>query len=517
VSIFKPITQGFLFTDFYQITMAQVYYRQGIALQPAHFEYFFRSYPNYGSHQAGFCILAGLRTFFEWLVQAKPRPEDLAYLKSLTNRQGKPLFDLQFLDWLKEIDFSCLQIEAIAEGRVVHPHVPLVSVTGPLALAQLIETPLLNIFNYQTLVATKAARFKRAARSQVVMDFGLRRAQGLGGNAGTRAALIGGIDFSSNTGTCAALGVPAKGTHAHSLVQAFLALGYGEEDAFLAFAETFPDDCILLIDTINTLESGLPHAIKIFQRLRQKGHKPVGVRIDSGDLAFLAVECYQELKKAGFEDCFIVLSNQLDELLIHQIISQVEDEAKERNLDPNAILSRLVFGAGTRLITSAGSCSLDGVYKLTAIKKQNKWVPAIKISDSPSKILNPGHKKVYRLKDKRNKAMVDLLCLPEERPFDHFEFKVVHPLDLNVFRKLKREDVLEAEELHQLIQKENKIVYEFPDFDQIAHKREKDLAELDSGVKRLINPHVYHVSLSEQLATLKEKVLAEIQKSKIRF
>ncbi|MDQ7032072.1 MAG: nicotinate phosphoribosyltransferase [Desulfonauticus sp.] len=512
MSLFSPITQGFLFTDFYQLTMAQVYFNYDLHLLEAQFEYFFRSYPNYGQHQAGFCIFAGLETFFQWLNRAKPTPKDLDYLKTLTSRNKKPLFSPAFLDWLAQIDFRELEIKAIPEGRAVHPYVPLVTVKGPFALAQLIETPLLNTLNYQTLIATKAARIKEAAWGQTVMDFGLRRAQWLGGNAGTRAALIGGVEFSSNVGTSSILNLPPKGTHAHSLVQAFMALGYSEEQAFEAFAQIFPDDCILLIDTINTLESGLPNAIKIFQKLQKKGHKPLGIRIDSGDLAYLAVQCYLELKKAHLEDCLIILSNQLDELVIQQIITQIKQEAHDYHIIPEEIISKLVFGTGTRLITSAGCCSLDGVYKLTAIKKHSDWEPALKISDSPSKLLIPGEKKTYRLTDKRNKYMVDLICLEtEELPFNNKEFTIFHPQDSNVFRTIQSKDIAKIELLQIDIQKNGQIVYDFPDLKTIQKQKEKDLEHLDKGVKRLIKPHNYHVSITKQVYALREKLLKKYQ------
>ncbi|WP_456325068.1 nicotinate phosphoribosyltransferase [Desulfonauticus submarinus] len=507
MSILKSWSQKFLFTDFYQLTMSQVYFDYNIHEIEVQFDYFFRSYPNYGSHQAGFCIFAGLETFFEWLSQAKPEKQEIEFLKNLKNNSLKPLFKKNFLTWLKNIEFSTLNIEAIPEGKVVHPHVPIVSIKGPFALAQIIETPLLNILNYQTLIATKAARIKEAAKGQIVMDFGLRRAQGFGGNAGTRGAIIGGVDFSSNTGTCFCLGLTPKGTHAHSLVQAFIALGYSEEEAFWAFAKTFPDSCILLIDTINTLESGLPNAIKTFKKLKTLGKNPIGIRIDSGDLAYLAVQCYKELKKAGFEDCVIVLSNQLDELVIHQILTQIEQEAQEYNLNPKEIISKLVFGVGTRLITSAGSCSLDGVYKLTGVKTKNSWQPALKISDSPAKTLIPGDKKTYRLIDTRGKAMADLICLNKEHPLDKEKFTIFHPQDSKIFRILNKKDILKADLLQKPIQQNGKIVYEFPSLIEIKKQREQDLKELDQGVRRLINPHIYHVSLSEKLCHLREKLI----------
>ncbi len=295
------LTTGILFTDAYQLTMAQVYFRLGIHERPALFEHFFRSYPNYGSHSAGYCISAGLQTLVEWMPRARFGPPELEVLRELKGRNGARLFGEDFLHWLqRDGSFERITLRAIPEGRVAHPHVPLTVVEGPLAMAQILETSLLNQINFQTLIATKAARVRESARGGTVLEFGLRRAQNGGGNAGTRAALIGGADFSSNVGMSAALGVPAKGTHAHSLVQAGIALGLSELDAFRAYADSYPDDTLLLVDTIDTLGSGVPNAIKVFEELRRKGHEPVGVRLDSGDLAYLTIHAAQMLDQAGF-------------------------------------------------------------------------------------------------------------------------------------------------------------------------------------------------------------------------
>ena len=279
----RATAEGILFTDEYQLTMAQLYFRMGMHETPALFEHFFRSYPSYGLHQAGYCINAGLAWLLDWMAEAHFRPEDLAYLREQRGAGGEPIFAEDFLDWLAASgNFDGINIQAIPEGRVVHPNVPLTVVEGPLAMAQILETPLLNHLNYQSLVATKAARIRQAGRGQLLLEFGLRRGQDKGANAGARAALIGGADFSSNVGLSHILGLPPKGTHAHSMVQAFLALGGSEEDAFQAYADVYPDDCLLLVDTIDTLESGIPNAIRVFERLQRKGHTPVGIRLDFG-------------------------------------------------------------------------------------------------------------------------------------------------------------------------------------------------------------------------------------------
>jgi len=268
----RPTAEGILYTDEYQLTMAQLYFRTGLHEKNAQFDHFFRSYPNYGDHKAGYCINAGLEWLLDWINEVHFRPQDLDYLRAQTTSAGKPLFGEDFLAWLaKNGTFEGISMQAILEGRVVHPNVPLTVVQGPLAIAQIIETPLLNMLNYQTLIATKAARMRSSARGKTLLEFGLRRAQGQAANAGARSALIGGADYSSNVGISHVLGVPPKGTHAHSMVQVFMALGGNELDAFRAFADIYPDDCLLLVDTVDTLESGVPNAIQVFEELRRKG------------------------------------------------------------------------------------------------------------------------------------------------------------------------------------------------------------------------------------------------------
>ncbi len=305
--------EGILYTDQYQLTMAHLYYRMGLHEKWAQFDYFFRSYPNYGSHRAGYCINAGLEWLVDWMLEVRFRDEDLEYLRGQVGRMGRRLFSDDFLEWLRENGhFGALTLQAIPEGRVVHPNVPLVVVQGPLAMAQILETSLLNHLNYQTLIATKASRIRESGQGRLLLEFGLRRAQDKAAIAGARAALIGGADFTSNVGISHVLGFPPKGTHAHSMVQVFMALGEGELGAFRAYAEVYPDDCLLLVDTINTLESGIPNAIRVFEELRRKGHEPVGIRLDSGDLAYLSIQAARMLDEAGFPNtAVIVLSNQL--------------------------------------------------------------------------------------------------------------------------------------------------------------------------------------------------------------
>ncbi len=513
----QPTAEGILYTDEYQLTMAQLYYRMGLHEKQAQFEYFFRSYPDYGSHRAGYCINAGLEWLLDWMQEARFRDEDIEYLRSQTGRTGKPLFDEDFLDWLRQNGtFEGITMRAVPEGRVVHPNVPLVVVQGPLAMAQILETPLLNHLNYPILVATKASRIRESGRGRLLLEFGLRRAQERAALAGARAALIGGADFTSNVGISHVLGYPPKGTHAHSMVQVFMALGGGELEAFRAYAEVYPDDCLLLVDTVNTLESGLPNAIQVFQELRRKGHEPVGIRLDSGDLAHLSIQAAKMLDEAGFPDTVIVLSNQLDELVIWQIITQIEKEAPRYGVDPDRLINRLVYGVGTRLITSQGASALDGVYKLVAVRDGGQWTPVIKVSETPEKTINPGYKHVWRLYDRRGKATADLLSLEDEDPRTMETILLHHPIDHATYRILRRDEVTEIEPLLVDVLRDGRLVYDLPTIEEMRRVREADLERLDPGVRRLINPHVYHVSLTERLWDLKQELIRSVRQQQGR-
>ena len=504
----RPTAEGILYTDQYQLTMAQLYFRMGLHRTNAQFDHFFRHYPDYGSHQAGYCINAGMEWLLDWMGEARFRPRDIGYLRGQTGRTGRPVFAPDFLDWLeREGNFEGISISAIPEGRVVHPNVPLTVVKGPLAMAQILETPLLNQLNFQTLIATKAARIHSSGRGRLLMEFGLRRAQERGAMAGIRAALIGGADCSSTVGISHVLGYPPKGTHAHSMVQVFMAMGEGEIGAFRAYAEIYPDDCLLLVDTINTLESGIPNAIRVFEELRAKGHRPVGIRLDSGDLAHLSIQAARMLDAAGFPDTTIVLSNNLDELVIWQILAQIEEEAPRYGVDPDRLVGRLAFGVGTRLITSRGQSALDGVYKLVAVANGTRWTPAIKISETAEKTLNPGHKGVWRLYDRRGKATADLLGLENEDPTRMDVIALRHPVDPARHRELRREDVSKIEPIHEEVLRAGRLVQDLPTLEEIRRRRREDLERLDAGVRRLVNPHVYHVSLTEGLWRTKQAMI----------
>jgi nicotinate phosphoribosyltransferase len=504
----RRTAEGILYTDQYQLTMAQLYFRNGLHEKPAEFEHFFRSYPDYGPHQAGYCINAGLAWLLDWMQSARFRAIDLDYMRHQTGQAGQRLFHDDFLRWLRTAGtFDGITMYAVPEGRVVHPNTPLVVVRGPLAMAQILETPLLNQLNYQILIATKASRIRESGRGQLMLEFGVRRAQDRGAIAGARAALIGGADYTSNAGVSHVLGFPPKGTHAHSMVQAFMALGEGELGAFRAYAELYPDDCLLLVDTINTLHSGVPNAITVFEELRRAGHRPIGIRLDSGDLAYLSIQAAKMLDAAGFADTSIVLSNNLDELVIWQIITQIQEEAPRYGVGPDHLIRRLVFGVGTRLITSEGHSALDGVYKLVAVHNGRQFVPTLKLSETPEKTLNPGHKQVWRIYDARGKATADLLSLADEDPRDASPLVLRHPIEHSKMRTLAGDEVVEIEPLLTPVLDNGCLVTELPDLVAIRELRQRDVARLDPGVRRLVNPHHYHVSLTQRLWELKQQMV----------
>jgi len=545
-------TRGPLFTDMYELAMAQVYVADGIADRTAQFDYFFRSTPDYGTHQAGYCVSAGLGPFLSWLDSLSIDGAHIEALRSMTNPVGTPVFSETFLHWLSMPDrFAGIEVRAVAEGRVVHPHEPIVSVTGPLAVSQLLETSLLNHFNYPTLIATKAARVVRSARGGTVLEFGMRRGPATGVNEGIRAALIGGCASTSNVEAAIALGRQPIGTHAHALVQAYMAMGDGELGAFRAMAATTPDECILLVDTVDTLDSGVPNAITVFDELRAGGHQPVGVRLDSGDLAYLAVQTAKMLDDAGYPDVSIVLSSDLDELNIWQILTQIGDDAERLGIDPGPIRRRLVYGVGTRLITSQGSSALNGVYKLVGVEdRDGEWTPAIKISEDPGKVPLPGRKTVWRLYDLRGAAIVDLIGLADEEPFPTDTIAVHHPNSAGISQTIRRSDVSHIEVLHDVVFGDGTgaAVGSVPgetvpgetepgetvpgetvsagmvpgetvsagmvpagmvSIDELAERCTADLDRLDVGVRRLVNPHRYHVSITTRLRDLRARLVAD--------
>jgi len=509
---------GVLSTDAYQLTMAQLYWRAGLADRRVRFEHFFRGYPDYGTHQAGFCIAAGLGPFAEWMTSVRPTDADCAALRGHRGRSGERLFGDDFVAWFAGLSFAGLRVDAVDEGRVVHPNTPITAVEGPLAAAQLIETALLNQLNFPTLVATKAARVVEASLGRPVLEFGMRRAAtGGGADAASRASVVGGAVGTSNAAVGYQLGVDPAGTHAHSMVQLFLAVGGGEADAFDHYAEVYPDDCLLLVDTVDTLGSGIPNAIATFEKLRARGHAPVGIRLDSGDLAYLAVQAAVELDRAGFGDTSVVLSSQLDEITIWQIVSQIRVEARRAGVDADAVIDRLVFGVGSRMATSEGDGSLDGVFKLVAADDgAGNWVPAIKRSDTPAKVLNPGRKRLWRLYTPAGAATADVMSLDGETIAAGTDLTLYHHAEPQIQRRLGADRWARAEELTHTVVDGGEIVVDggpsaLDDLDAIAARRVRDLEALDPGVRRLVNPHQYHVSITPGLRRLKLDLLDRLE------
>ena len=501
-----------LFTDQYQLTMSQAYFRRGLHERPALFEHFFRRYPDYGSHQAGYCIAAGMDWLLDWMEDARFGDAEIAVLAAQRSPAGTAVFEVEFLRWLRANGtFEGISLRAVPEGRVVHADAPIVMIEGPLVMAQILETALLNHLNFQTLIATKASRLAEASRGQPVLEFGLRRSAHFGANAAGRAALIGGAAFSSNVGLSHVLGIEPRGTHAHSLVQAFMALGEGELGAFRAYAETYPDDCLLLVDTIDTLGSGLHNAITVFDELRSKGHEPVGIRLDSGDLAYLAIKSAEMLNDAGYTDAGIVLSSGLDELAIFQILSQIDIEAPRYGIDPKKLISRLVMGAGSKLSASQGQAYLDGVYKLVAISDGETLQPAIKVSDTPAKTANPGDKDVYRIYDERGRSTADVMMVRGEAGPETMSSTLLrHPVEPGTVRRLESAQISAAESLLEPVLSEGRRLNEPAPLDELRARRIGDLERLDPGVRRLVNPHRYHVSLSPALWDLKQDLVAQL-------
>lgn len=502
---------GLLGTDQYQLAMAQVYWKEGLAERDAQFDYFFRRYPDYGTHQAGYCITAGMGWLLDWMESVRIEEADIDLLAGHETPTGSKRFDKGFLDWLLDNgDLSAVRIDAVPEGRVVHPNAPMAIVRGPLAMTQILETPLLNRLNYPTLIATKAARVEDAARGATVLEFGMRRGPHSGVHAGGRAALIGGAAFTSNVALSHAVGLDPKGTHAHSMVQAFMALGSSELDAFRKFANLYPDECILLVDTIDVMGSGVPNAIKVFEELRSDGHEPVGIRLDSGDLAYLTIQAAAMLDGAGFEEVSIVLSSDLDELVIWQILSQLESEAPRYGLDPKALVGRVTFGVGTRLITSHGDPALGGVYKLVAIDDgTGTWQPAIKISESIEKIPVPGEKRLIRAYDNRGLATADIIAVAGEEPTTQESFELFHPYR-ETHRTVRTAELSGSEDLLEEVFAGGLRRDGAPDLETLRKRRRGDLERLDRGVRRLVNPHIYHVSLTRKMKDLQLGVIEEV-------
>ncbi|MGD1892417.1 MAG: nicotinate phosphoribosyltransferase, partial [Cyclobacteriaceae bacterium] len=418
---------------------------------------------------------------------------DLSYLSTIEGQDGKPLFDSKFLTYLKELKFTC-DVDAIPEGNAVFPHEPLIRVKGPILQCQLIESPLLNIINYQTLIATKAARIHVASKGEPVLEFGLRRAQGIDGAiAASRAAYIGGCTSTSNVLAGKLFGIPVSGTHAHSWIMAF----DDELSAFKAYAEAMPNNCILLVDTYDTIE-GVKKAIEVGKMLQEKGRDLLGVRIDSGDLAYFSIEARRLLDEAGFTNTRIVASNDLDENIISSLRTQ------DAQID--------VWGIGTKLVTAYDQPALGAVYKLAALREGGEWKYKVKLSEQAIKINNPGIQQVRRFFTQKNgkKQLVADMLYDTLQSLDH-KHKIIDPMDITR-RKIIHSNNTEFEELLVPIFKNGEAMYESPDIKDIRQTTFQSLAELPTGVKRFINPHSYPVGLEEKLFSTKTDLVLKLRK-----
>jgi nicotinate phosphoribosyltransferase len=467
-----------MLVDFYELTMANGYLDSNVGDKIAYFDMFFRRVPDGG----GYCVMAGVQQLIEYLSSLKFTEDDIDYLEK------KNLFSSKFIQYLKDFKFEC-DVWAVPEGNPVFPGEPLVMVKGPVIQAQFIETMVLLTVNHQTLIATKANRICKAADGRPVMEFGSRRAQGYDGAIyGARAAMIGGCSATACTIAEQMFDVPAVGTMAHSWIQLFDT----EYESFIAWAESYPNNCTLLVDTYNVLKSGIPNAIKVFDEyLKPRGLRPKGVRIDSGDITYLTKKVRVMLDNAGYEDCSIVISNSLDEHIISQVLSN--------GAKINA------FGVGERLITAKSEPVFGGVYKLVAVEKDKKIIPKIKISENEEKITNPAFKKVYRLFDKSSdKAIADLITLRDEIIDESKPIEIFNPI--HTWKKKKVTNFY-AKELLVPIFKKGQVVYKSPSVSQIQQFSREEVDKLWEEVLRLKNPHTYYIDLSQDLWNLKQSLL----------
>ncbi len=468
-----------MLTDYYEITMANGYFQSDLKDDTAVFDLFFRRVPDGG----GYAIMAGLEQAIHYLDNLSFTDEDIDYLRS------KGCFSEDFLEYLRNFKFEC-DVWAVPEGTPIFPNEPIMTVRGPVIQAQFVETMLLLLINHQSLIATKASRIVHAAGDRAVMEFGTRRAHGVSAAVyGARASYIGGC-----AGTACAIsdrdyGVAALGTMAHSWVQMFPT----EYEAFKKYAEIYPDNCTFLVDTYNVLKSGIPNAVKVFDELKPAKK---GIRIDSGDIAYLTKQARKMLDEAGHPDCKIVVSNSLDEYVIQDIL-----------LEGACIDS---FGVGERLITSKSTPVFGGVYKLVALEKDGELISKIKVSENIEKITNPGFKKLYRLYDKdTGKALADIISLHDEPAPDGNEYEIFDP---NAIWKRKTITNYEVKELQVPIFEKGKLVYDEPDIDEIKDFCKEQMKTLWDETRRLEKPQTYYVDLSEKLYKMKLELLENAKK-----
>ncbi len=474
-----------LLTDLYQLTMSYAYWKQGLDKKEAVFHLFFRRRPFNG----GFTVAAGLENVIHLLENFHFTDSDLNYLAQLKSADGSPLFSADFFDYLSNMRFSC-QIDAVPEGTVVFPYEPLIRVQGPLIQGQILESPLLNLINFPTLIATKAARMCLAANDEPILEFGLRRAQGIDGAlTASRAAYIGGCDSTSNVLAGKLYGIPVKGTHSHSWVMVF----DDELEAFQTYAESLPNNCVFLVDTYDTLE-GVKKAIEVGKWLRSKGKPFIGIRLDSGDLAYLSIQSRKMLDAAGFKDTKILASNELDETLINELKRQ------------GAQIT--MWGIGTNLVTGRDQPALDGVYKLSAIRDlDGPWKYKLKLSEQMVKVSNPGILQVKRFYNARENVADMIYDI--NTPINEGDCTVVDPLDPTRQKILKKG--LPSRDLLEPIFRDGKRVYAIPSLAEIRTKTKQELEYFNIGIKRFLNPHQYVVGLEKSLYDRKNELIRYIR------
>ena len=475
-----------LLTDFYQVTMAYGYWKKGFARRESVFSLYFRQNPFGG----GYAVNAGLEYVIDFLDDFHFSPSDIEYLSSLKSPEGAPVFEKDFLEYLSGLKLD-IDVDAIPEGTVVFPYEPLIRVKGPILQCQLIETPLLNMVNFQTLVATKSARMNYAAQGEPIIEFGLRRAQGIDGAiAASRAAYIGGCASTSNLMAGKLFGIPVAGTHAHSWIMTFDT----EVEAFKAYAEALPDYCVFLVDTYDTLE-GIRNAISVGKVLRENGKKMVGIRIDSGDLAYFSQQARKMLDEAGFDDAQIVASNDLDEHLIQSMRAQ---EAKITT-----------WGIGTKLVTAYDQPALGAVYKLSALKNEiGDWEPRLKLTEQTLKVNIPGLQQVRRYFG--TTGMVGDMIYDETIGISDKNV-IYHPADPTKRKKLDATS-LDYEDLLKPVMRKGVLVYKLPDIQAVRGKREQEVSLIHSGIKRFENPHIYPVGLEAGLHNMKMELILKLKK-----
>lgn len=469
-------------SDFYEFTMSNGYLMHNMDNKIAYFDVFFRKIPDNG----GYVIFAGLEQIIQYITSLQFDENDIEYLR----KQNK--FSEIFFDYLRNFKFTG-DIWSVPEGTVVFPYEPLITVKAPIIQAQILETTILLLLNHQSLIATKSSRIVASAKGRPVMEFGARRAHSIDAAVyGARAAMIGGCVGTSCMYTSQTFNVPTSGTMAHSWIQSF----DNEYEAFKAYAETYPDDCTLLVDTYNTLESGVPNAIKVFNDiLVPKGFRPKAIRIDSGDLAYLSKKARIMLDEAGYSDCKICGTNSLDEYLISSLL----DEGAKLDL----------FGVGEKLITAQSDPVFGGVYKLAAIENAGKITPKIKISNNIEKITNPGFKKVFRFYNtETGKAIADVIALHDEE-MPSGEYTVFDPIAPWKKKTLKN---FKVKVLQEQIFKEGSLIYSSPSLKEIMENAKYELNTLWDEITRLANPHKYYVDLSTNLWNLKNEMLQETNK-----